>query len=122
MMRPISALLVLAVLAVAGCHPGPVLTTKLPVGGTVSGLVSDVGNAPISGRKVTAVNVSSGERFDATTGVDGGYTIQVPEGTYRLALELHTGGVVTKQPPQTRIDKSDLDPHRNFTISAKTPD
>jgi hypothetical protein len=59
----------------------------------------------------------TGTRYDATTGPNGGYTIQVPEGTYRLEVELRPGERVTKQPAETKIDKSDLDPHRDFVIA-----
>ena len=63
----------------------------------------------------------NGARFDATTGVNGGYTIKVPEGTYRLEVELRPGEVVAKQPAETQIQKSDLDPRRDFTIAVKRP-
>jgi Carboxypeptidase regulatory-like domain len=121
MMRLTKALLLSTVLAVAACHPGPVLTPKEAVGGTIAGIVSDAGNSPVPGRKVTAVDVATGMRYDATTGANGGYTIKVPEGTYRLELELRSSEVVVKQPPETRIQKSDLDPRRDFTISGKPP-
>lgn len=115
------ALLMFTVLAAAGCHPGPVIGPgdKLPVGGTIAGIVSTDGNAAVPGRKVVAIEVASGARFEATTGANGGYTIKVPEGTYRLEVELHPGEVVLKQPDQTRINKSDLDPQRDFTIAVK---
>jgi hypothetical protein len=41
----------------------------------------------------------------------------VPEGTYRLEVELLTGEAVEKHPEETRINKSDLDPRRNFVIT-----
>jgi len=64
---------VCGVLASAACHPGPVLPAgKLDVGGTIAGIVSSVGKAPEPNRKVTATNVATGERFEATTGVNGG--------------------------------------------------
>ena len=53
-----------------------------------------------------------------TTGTDGGYTIQVPEGTYRLEVQLRQGERVTKQPAETKVNKSDLDPHRDFVITS----
>ena len=81
--------IVCGLLASAACHPGPVLPVgKSNVGGTIAGIVSSVGKAPEPGRKVTATNVETGERFEAITGVNGGYTIQVPEGHYRLEVEL----------------------------------
>jgi hypothetical protein len=119
-MRLFNALLTVGLLTlVAACHPGPVLNTggKLPVGGTIAGIVSTSTNASVVGRKVTATNTQTGAKFDATTGVNGGYTIQVPEGTYRLEVELKPGEAVSKQPSETHINKSDLDPHRDFVIS-----
>jgi hypothetical protein len=116
MMKHTGALLVLTVLVVAACHPGPVLTPKSSVGGTIAGIVTTAGNAPVPDRRVSAIDVASGARYDATTGANGGYTIKVPEGTYRLEVELRAGEAVAKQPAETRIDKSDLDPRRDFTI------
>jgi hypothetical protein len=113
--------LLLIVLTAAACHPGPVLSpgSKLPVGGTIAGIVSTDTNSAVPDRKVTAIDTTSGARYDATTGANGGYTIKVPEGTYRLEVQLLSGEVVTKQPAETRINKSDLDPKRDFTISVK---
>ena len=68
-------------------------------------------------RKVTAVNTDSGARFDATTGTNGGYTIKVPEGRYRLEIELQSGESISKQPGETRINKSDLDTRRDFVLA-----
>jgi H+/Cl- antiporter ClcA len=121
MMRLTNALMLFTVLAAAACHPGPVLSPKLDVGGTIAGIVTTTGNAAVPDRKVTAVDVTSGARFEATTGANGGYTIKVPEGTYRLELELRPGEVVAKQPADTRINKSDLDSRRDFTIAVKSP-
>ena len=113
--------LLLTVLALAGCHPGPVLSPKLAADGTIAGIVSTDTNNVVPGRKVTAIDVATGARFDAITGTNGGYTIKVPEGTYRLELELKPGESVIKQPGDTKINKSDLDPQRHFTITLKAP-
>jgi Carboxypeptidase regulatory-like domain len=118
-MRFVHTLLGLAILTVVGCHPGPVVgpgSKKLDVGGTIAGIVSTDTNAPVSGRKVTAIETTSGARFDATTGANGGFTIKVPQGTYRLEIELQAGESVVKQPSETQINKSDLDPKRDFVI------
>ena len=66
-------------------------------------------------------NVATGARFEAITGVNGGYTIKVPEGTYKLDVEVLSSEVVTKQPAETHVNKSDLDPKRDFTIAVKAP-
>lgn len=122
-MRLLHISLVLVVLASVACHPGPVISNdpKLPVGGTIAGIVSTDGNVAVMGRKVSAVDTTSGSRFDATTGTNGGYTIKVPEGTYRLELELRPGEKVTRQPDETRINRSDLDPQRDFVITLARP-
>jgi Carboxypeptidase regulatory-like domain len=111
--------LVILALACMNCHPGPVIGggPKAPVGGTIAGIVSTDTKAAVMGRKVTAVDTATGTRYDATTGVNGGYTIKVPEGTYRLEVELRPGETVAKQPNETRVNKSDLDPHRDFVIA-----
>ena len=116
--------LVLAALASVACHPGPVIDTgpRPPVSGTIAGIVSTDGNAALAGRRVTAVDTVSGSRFEATTGTNGGYTIKVPEGMYRLEVELRPGEKVAKQPEETRVNRSDLDPRRDFMIAgARTP-
>ena len=79
-MRLLTVLLAVSLLAVAGCHPGPKIGggPKLPVGGTIAGIVSTSANAAVVGRKVTAINTQTSAKFDATTGTNGGYTIQVP--------------------------------------------
>jgi hypothetical protein len=115
---PLTAALVL--LATLACHPGPVIDTgpKPPsVGGTIAGIVSTEGKAPLADRKVTAIEIASGTRYDATTGANGGYTIKVPQGNYRLEVQLFPGERVVKQPANTRVNKSDLDPHRDFVIT-----
>ena len=121
MMRLPNALLLLVVVAAAACHPGPVLSpgSKMAVGGTIAGIVSTDTNARVPDRRVTAIETTTGARYEATTAPNGGYTIKVPEGTYRLEVQLMPGEVVAKQPAETRINKSDLDPRRDFTISVK---
>jgi hypothetical protein len=106
----------------AACHPGPVIGAgpKPPsVGGTIAGMVSTDTNEAVAGRKVAAIDVATGTRYDATTGPNGGYTIKIPEGTYRLEIELRPGETLAKQPGETRVHKSDLDPRRNFVIALR---
>jgi hypothetical protein len=121
-MRLFHTLLAFSLFTSAGCHPGPIIDTgpKPPsVGGTIAGIVSTDSKAAVPSRRVTAINTETGARFDATTGTNGGYTIKVPEGTYRLEVELRPGETLAKQPGETRINKSDLDPQRHFVITMK---
>ena len=119
-MRLLSVTAALALLLAAACHPGPVIDTgpkPATVGGTIAGIVSAQGNAPLEGRKVTAIETRAGTRYEATTAVNGGYTIKLPQGTYRLEVELRPGEKIVKQPGETKVDKSDLDPRRDFVIA-----
>jgi hypothetical protein len=57
--------------------------------------------------------------YEATTGVDGGYTVQVPKGTYHIEVALKAGESCSKRPSDTHINAGDLDPHRDFVITGK---
>lgn len=110
--------------ATVACAPhGPVIDTgqkPAGVGGTISGLVRTAGNASaLSGRKVTAINTETGARYETSTASNGGYTVKVPTGTYRLELELRAGEVLAEQPAETTINASDMDADRNFTVTVK---
>lgn len=118
-MRLHRILLIAALLGIAGCHPGPVVhsSPNMDVGGTIAGIVSTTSNNAVPDRKVTAIDTVKGTRYEATTGVNGGYTIKVPRGTYRLSLHLYPGERLAKQPADTKVDNSDLDPKRDFVIT-----
>jgi len=118
-------LLCCALLTSAACHPGPVIDAgaKQPsVGGTIAGIVTTADpSVAVPGRKVTATETTTSSRYEATTALNGGYTIKVPEGTYRIDVELREGETLAKRPDQTRVANSDLDSHRDFVITAKRP-
>jgi hypothetical protein len=118
-----AAVLIFAI-ALTACNAahGPVIDkgSKPPnVKGTISGIVRSSAGTPLEGRKVTALNLTSGEKFEASTAVNGGYTVQVTSGKYRLEVELHEGERVSEQPAETTITPSDLDGRRNFVIAPK---
>jgi hypothetical protein len=124
-MRYIAATAVL-LLATAGCAPrGPVLDAgprPEGVGGTIAGTVNaDDGRTPVVARKVTAVNTESGARFEVSTASNGGYTVKVPAGTYRLEVELRSGETLAKQPGTTQVNVGDLDPDRDFVLTVARP-
>ena len=116
------ALLSGILIAAAACR-SPVITTDpgLKAGGTIAGIVRATdGSTPLVTRKVTVINTKTGARFESTTGVNGGYTIKVPdEGRYRIEVELREGEVIAKGPDETEINNGDLDPGRDFEITAK---
>lgn len=120
-MKTLLALALASLMFVApGCH-APVITTDpgIKAGGTIAGIVRATdGSVPLVTRRVTAIHAATGARFEATTGVNGGYTIKVPEeGRYRLEVELRDGEVVAKGPRETDVNNGDIDPGRNFEIT-----
>lgn len=116
------AVAVLIGLGSAACLRGPVIDTNPPppnVGGTISGIVSSSGGTALSARKVTATNTGSGAKFEESTAANGGYTIKVPAGTYRLDVELRAGESVATQPDTTDVNVGDLDGQRNFVLTVR---
>ncbi len=112
-------LMTLAFFISLACHPGPIVDTgpdQPAVGGTIAGIVKTETKAPVPNRKVTATDVKTGAKFEATTGPNGGYTIKVSQGSYRLDVELHPGETILKHPGETRVNRSDVDPQRHFVL------
>jgi hypothetical protein len=88
------------------------------VGGSIAGRVTaNDGATALGARKVTAVNESTGARFDVSTAANGGYTVRVPPGTYRLEVELRQGETVASEPASTEVAPGDLDAGRDFVVA-----
>lgn len=107
-----------------GCGPrGPIFgagTTPPGAGGTIAGVVTTAdGATALSARKVVAIDTETGARFEASTATNGGYTIKVPKGHYRLEVELRAGETLDTQPGATDINVGDLDARRNFSIARR---
>lgn len=101
-------------------HPGPVLDfgSRPPlVGGTLAGIVSTTSSISVQNRRVTVTEVQTAATYESVTDVDGGYTVQVPRGTYHIELALNAGEVCVRRPSDTHIGKGDLDSHRDFVIT-----
>lgn len=116
----IVALLLTAVL-ITSCRTGvPVVDTgtKPPTtDGTIAGHVSSGdGTTPVPSRVVRAISTESGQKYETSTNNAGTYTLKVPPGRYRLEVELRPGEKLAKEPGETTINKSDLDPRRDFVI------
>jgi hypothetical protein len=121
-MRSIALLLALTVGLSVACHPGPIIDTtpQRSVGGTIAGIVTTADSTvAVPGRKVTAIEVRNGSKYEATTGANGGYTIKVPEGTYRIEIELRGAESLAKRPDETQVNNGDLDPGRDFVITIR---
>ena len=119
-LRTAAGMVVLLMLS-SGCaarHGRPIVggsTVPNPTG-TISGNVTTTGGTPLEGRRVSAINMATEAHFDATTASNGGFTIKVPPGRYRLELELRGGDQIARQPEQTNVNVGDVDESLNFVI------
>jgi Carboxypeptidase regulatory-like domain len=117
----IAVVVVVASIALGACRqgiptidPGPKPPTQE---GTIAGHVSTDGNVAVVSRVVRAVPAAGGKPYEATTNEAGTYTMKVPPGRYRLEVELRPGERIVKEPVETEINPSDLDPDRDFVIT-----
>ena len=116
------AVMMLLTVALAACHAAPIAYKGQAVpgtGGTISGVVRSAAGSSLEGRRVTAIDTRTSARFEGTTGANGGYTIQVPPGMYRIELTLMQGETITRQPDPTEINVGDLDAQRDFVVGGR---
>jgi len=86
--------------------------------GTITGIVrGPEATSGMPGRTVEVVNVTTGEKHTATTASNGGFTIQLPKGKYRLELQLRAGETLVKRPDVVDLDSGDIDSHIEFVIA-----
>ena len=105
----------------SGCgarHGRPVLGGSVVPNptGTISGIVTATGGTPLEGRRVSAIDMTTEQHYEITTASNGGYTIKVPPGRYRLEVELRGGDQLAKQPEQLTVNIGDVDDRMNFVI------
>ena len=84
--------------------------------GTISGTVRSNTGTPFEGRRVTAINMATEAHFDTMTEKNGGYTVKVPPGRYRIEVELRGGDQVASQPDPFNVNVGDLDEQMNVVI------
>jgi hypothetical protein len=119
-LRTGAAMVVLMMLS-SGCaarHGRPIIggsTIPNPTG-TISGNVTTTGGTPLEGRRVTAIDMATEQHYDVTTASNGGYTVKVPPGKYRLEVELRGGDQLARQPDQLNVNVGDVDETINFVI------
>ncbi len=120
---------IVALLYSGACRRGvPVvdLGPKPPAArGTITGLVHGPADSALEGRAVDAINVATGEKHTTATVSNGGFTIELPKGKYRLELELRAGETLLKHPDVVDLDRGDIDSHIEFVVvparSARRP-
>jgi hypothetical protein len=105
----------------AACRGVPVvdLGAKPPAAhGTIAGMVrGPEGTSPVVGRTVEIVNISTGEKQTVTTTQNGGFSIALPAGKYRLDFPLHDGETLVKRPGIVDLEHGDIDSHVEFVLA-----
>jgi hypothetical protein len=121
MTRPAVAVSLALVLFAPACRTGvPVIDTgsKPPTQeGTIAGHVTTEADAPVTSRVVRAIPIDGGQPYETSTNAAGTYTLKVRPGRYRLEVEVRQGERLVKQPDQTEVNPSDLDPDRDFVLA-----
>jgi hypothetical protein len=112
----------LALLAAGACRRGvPIvdLGPKPPAAkGTITGIVrGPEGTSPVAGRTVEVVNLATGEKYTVQTVANGGFTIELPAGKYRLDLPLRDGETLVKRPGLVDLGHGDIDSHIEFVVA-----
>ncbi len=113
-----------AVLVLAACRTGVPVVDANPgpasVMGTITGTLSaEDGKTAIAGRRVTAVNVETGERVTATSSSTGGYTLKVAPARYRIEVDLAAGEAIVKDEGTFTVSRSELQHDVDIRIGVK---
>jgi hypothetical protein len=87
--------------------------------GTLSGIVrGPAGAPPVVGREVEIVNTETGARHTAQIAANGGFTIQLASGKYRIELPLREGETLVKRPGIVDLGQGDLDSHIEIVLAS----
>ncbi len=118
--RLIAALATL--LSLTACRRGvPVVDTSpqpIQTDGTLSGTVRGLGStSPIDRRTVEIINLDTGERYRTATS-NGGFTLKIKPGKYRVELTLRDGELLVRQPGVINVNRTDVDAHADFVVGA----
>jgi hypothetical protein len=87
--------------------------------GTLTGTVRAAdGSAAVAfaNREITITNTENSERYTTRTARDGGFTMELPAGKYRLDLALRGGETLVKQPGIVDLGHGDIDSHIEFVL------
>lgn len=113
---------VLTVFAAAGCHRSvPPLDTSPQAAaqprGTISGTIrGPEGTTAVEGRVVDVIDVTTNRRQRLTTDQNGGFSVTLDPGDYRVVLTLLDGEAIVRQPGVIHVDRSDVDTDADFVI------
>src|SRR4029453_9604817 len=114
---------VLTVFAAAGCNraappldTSPQAATQPP--GTISGTIrGPEGTTAVEGRIVDVIDITTNRRQRLTTDQNGGFSVTLDPGDYRVVLTLLDGEAIVRQPGLIHVDRSDVDAEPDFVLA-----
>ena len=113
---------ILALFLSGGCRRGAQVVDLGPRApesrGTLTGTVRAAeGTSPVVRRDLQIVNTETGARHAAQTAANGGFTIQLPIGRYRIDMPLRDGETLVKRPGIVDLGTGDVDSQIEFVIA-----
>jgi hypothetical protein len=109
----------LALMFAGGCRQGVPVVDLGPQPPAARGTITGIVRGPqgtSAGRTVEVVNTATGERRTGRIADNGGFTIELPAGQYRLELPLRAGETLLKRPGVVNLDRGDIDSHIEFVL------
>ena len=117
------AALAAGVLTGSGCHPTVTIVSlsSAAIGGTIAGVIIGPDAATLADRTVTAVNVETGKQYQTATGQNGGYSLHVPAGTYRVEVQLRPGEKLDEKKPMVLLSVGNGEIHKDADVNQNQP-
>jgi hypothetical protein len=112
----------LTVFAAAGCRRGvPALDTSPQAAteprGTISGTIrGPEGTTAVEGRIVDVIDITTNHRQRVMTDRNGGFSLALDPGDYRVVLTLLDGEAIVRGPGVIHVDRTDVDAEADFVI------
>ena len=109
----------LCVISGSGCHPRTIVvsTSSAAVGGTIAGVVTGPADRALADRTVTVVDIDTGAHFQTATGQNGGYTLRVPPGKYRLEIQLRENERTTEKDAPILVVSGGIDVQKHVDVN-----
>jgi hypothetical protein len=110
----------LCVFSGSGCHPHPrtlVTATSAAVGGTIAGVVTGPADRTLEDRTVTVVNIDTSAQYKTATGENGGYTLRVPPGRYRIEIQLRENEQMAEKDAPILVVSGGIDVQKNVDVN-----
>lgn len=87
------------------------------MGGTIAGVVTGPADPTLADRTITVVNIETGAQYQTATGQNGGYTLRVPPGRYRLEIQLREDERMAEKDAPILVVSGGIDVQKNIDVN-----